>query len=146
MRGYIRKLLTMICLLFGTSVEAETDSQSEPDSTILLVRLYLDGRVTLDSQVVQIGELQKPFTEASTKGGAVWIYSENLNLGNMPNAKEVLTEVAKANLPVFFPYSHKQDRLGNNQLRKGEEEPTANQDDVLSIVRPTAYIYGLILS
>lgn len=100
--GFIKKLLASAGLMVGSTVIADQHEKNEQDLNILLVRLYLSGQVTLNGRGILVDELSEPFKDASTKGGAVWVYAENLDLEKMPNARKVLNELSKVNLPFLF--------------------------------------------
>jgi hypothetical protein len=87
---------------FRFSQTDASTTQKKQAPNVLLVRLYLDGRVTLDGSEVMIDELNEPFRFTAINGGAVWIYAEDLDQNKIPNSHMVLEKLSTVNLPFLF--------------------------------------------
>jgi len=66
------------------------------------VRVYTDGRVTIDGKPVTTADLKPAFAELKSRNGVVWYYREQGGGVSHPTAARVMEAVMEAKLPISF--------------------------------------------
>ena len=64
------------------------------------VRVYRDGRITLDDSTVSLDGLSAAFADLKQQSGSVWYYREGGDSEPHPNAMAVIQAIVEAKLPV----------------------------------------------
>ena len=64
------------------------------------VRVYGDGRITLDDSTVSLDALSTAFADLKQQSGSVWYYREGGESEPHPNAMAVIQAIVDAQLPV----------------------------------------------
>lgn len=104
MRAISRWMLATLCIIAGVPVScSESDQQMLSDSAIgpvAKVRVYRDGRVTLDDKAVAISDLRAAFNRLRGAQGSVLYYRETGQEEPPPVAMEVMHAIVEAQLPV----------------------------------------------
>jgi biopolymer transport protein ExbD len=96
---------TMILLSISCS-QGKSDAGHATSSTstqeVAKVRVYTDGKLTLDGQPVTIDALRSAFASLKKKNGVVWYYREQGGGAAHPTARQVMEAVMAAKLPISF--------------------------------------------
>lgn len=104
MHAIPRWMLAALCVIAGVPVScSESDQQMQSASAsgpVLKVRVYRDGRVTLDDKAVTISDLRAAFHRLRGSQGSVLYYREAGQEEPPPVAMEVMHAVVEAQLPV----------------------------------------------
>jgi hypothetical protein len=111
-RRSITAAVLVLLLITSTACSKKSDQQPmDPASqSIGKVRLYVDGRITLDGAPVSLDELKRAFGELKAKNGVVWYFREAGQANPPAGAMEVMAAVVDAKSlllikwprPVFF--------------------------------------------
>ena len=84
------------------------------------LRVYADGKITVDDRQVTVDELGAALANLKTRGGAVWYYREAAATEPSPSAMAVMQAIVEARLPVSL--SSKED-FSNVVLQDGTTKP-----------------------
>jgi hypothetical protein len=94
--------LLVPALLIGCSHGHEAGHVSSHHQEIAKVRVYTDGRVTLDGKQVAPTELRSAFASLKARDGVVWYYREQGAAAAHPTARLVMEAVMEAKVPISF--------------------------------------------
>lgn len=86
----------------NTVLNVSDQREQPPIENVSMVRIYLDGRLTLDDSDVSPHELENRFAKISQKNGALWIYVEGGNMEMLPNSRSVIEAAGKVQIPFLF--------------------------------------------
>jgi hypothetical protein len=118
-RSLSKRLLASFTVLFGSiAATAQPPSGIGPDMP-LKIRIYEDGRLTLNGGQVSPVDLRQPLEEAARNGRDVWVYIERSHTDEDPLFRRVMGEIAQYNLRTLF--SKTENFAGAS--------PTANDED-----------------
>ncbi|MFK8014792.1 MAG: hypothetical protein AB8G17_05090 [Gammaproteobacteria bacterium] len=100
----LRKIAALLAALVPSFAAASDTARREmpDDLSLFKIRLYVDGRLTLNNEDMSIEQLSEPLTSAAADGAVAWIYLESPDMQELPKAEEVLKVLASANLPFLF--------------------------------------------
>jgi hypothetical protein len=87
-------------LLGGCSKQPATQSSVSPDTPVLKVAVFADGRLTVDGAAFTVQALRDSLRSLSDKHGVVWYYREAGQQEPPQIAMEVMQAVAEARIPV----------------------------------------------
>ena len=93
-------MLTGILLLIACGSGEEGAGVEPAETTVAKVRVYGDGRITLDGSPVSLDDLSAVFADLEEQGGNVWYYREGGESEPHPNATAVVQAIIDARLPV----------------------------------------------
>jgi hypothetical protein len=96
-------LLATLALVFGGTLS----SVGSEEQAIAKVRVYRNGKITLDGRQVTMDEIRKGFSGLKKKNGVVWYFREAAEQEPHPNATLVVQAIIDAKLPVSM--SNKED-------------------------------------
>ena len=96
-----RSLILALAVLFAACNSAPEQREPEvSEGVIAKVRVYQDGRITLDGESVSIDDLQAALVQLKQRGGAVWYYRESGESEPHANASTVVQAIVASRLPV----------------------------------------------
>jgi hypothetical protein len=90
----------VVLLVVACGYEREEEALQPSDLAIAKIRVFRDGRITLDEKVVSLEELPAKLSRLKENSGVVWYYRENGGSEPHPNAVAVIQRVIDARLPV----------------------------------------------
>ena len=88
-------ILTAAC----SNAPEQQDSEISQD-VIAKVRVYQDGRITLDGAPLSLDDLQAALARLKDRGGVVWYYRESGESEPHANASAVIQAIVAAQLPI----------------------------------------------
>jgi biopolymer transport protein ExbD len=104
MRYKPKPIAIVVIALFMIGCIGTHDSTSTPstsnESTVLKVKVFLDGKVFANDQSVDIDQLAKLMSSLKKPDGVVWYYRESSDGEPHPNAIEVMRLVVENQLPI----------------------------------------------
>jgi hypothetical protein len=89
-----------MALLIGCGQGHLASHGSPAGQAVAKVRVYTDGRVTLDGKPVTTDELKAAFAELKSRNGVVWYFREQGAGAFHPTARRVMEAVMQARLPI----------------------------------------------
>lgn len=87
-------------LLGGCSEQSGPPSTVGPESPVLKVAIFADGRLTADGTATTIQSLQASLRTLSEKHGVVWYYREAGQHEPPPISMEIMKAIVDARLPI----------------------------------------------
>jgi hypothetical protein len=100
----VRFLLIMaLAVVFGGIL----CSVSSAEEAVAKVRVYRNGKMTLDGRQITLDQMRKGFPDLKKKNGVVWYFREAAEQEPHPNATLVVQAIIDAKLPVSM--SNKED-------------------------------------
>jgi uncharacterized protein YegJ (DUF2314 family) len=100
LRHLIAFLGLLSFLLGGCSKRSAPPSAQSPDTPVLKVAVFADGRLTVDGSAATIQSLQASLHTLSEKQGVVWYYREAGQQEPPPIAMDVMKAVVETRLPI----------------------------------------------
>lgn len=95
-------IMTLVVVLVGTFCSISSEAEA-----IAKVRVYRNGRMTLDGRQVTLDQMRKEFSDLKKKNGVVWYFREAPEQEPHPNATRVVQAIIDAKFPVSM--SNKED-------------------------------------
>jgi len=91
-----------ILSLFYSSCSEKSASQNSapPNSPVIKIAVFTDGRITADGIPATIDSLRESFKKLAEQKGAVWYYREEGQGEPPPQGMQVIWAVVEARLPI----------------------------------------------
>lgn len=93
-------MFTLCAVLPACSSAPEQRGSELSHDLIAKVRVYQDGRVTLDGAAVSLDELRAALAQFKERDGAVWYFRESGESEPHANANAVIQAIVEAQLPI----------------------------------------------
>ena len=103
-----RKLLAFCAVIVNQRFPA--DAAGPIGGSTLKIRIFANGRLTLDGKTISLPDLRAPLKNSASRGGDVWIFTQKAAEESQRVWTDVLREVGQVNLRVLF--SQKEDFSG----------------------------------
>lgn len=92
--------ITTAAIVFYSCKQPAAQSSVSPDTPVLKVAVFADGRLTVDGTASTVQALRESLPSLSERHGVVWYYREARQQEPPPIASEVLQAVIDARLPI----------------------------------------------
>jgi hypothetical protein len=102
MPNWIERLIASLAPVSGSTVSLDQHPDAIPTKGPLKIRIYDDGRLTLNGAKVSRTDLKQPLKEAAAKERAVWIYVERSDPKQDPLFCTVARELVQADKGGFW--------------------------------------------
>lgn len=103
MRAFARLFIIISLSSFlcaGCSKQPASQTPVNPDTPVLKIAVFADGRLTVDGTASTVSSLRESLRNLSEKHGVVWYYRETGQESPPPIATNVIQAVIDARLPV----------------------------------------------